>query len=92
MNLAKILAIVLGLLGVAIIVRPGTAEINPGQLIALGAAVGFGASIAMVKSLTRTKSTLRIIFWMIVVQGAAGFLPSLTFRQWPSAYAGAGSR
>jgi drug/metabolite transporter (DMT)-like permease len=87
MNIAKILAIVLGLLGVAIIVRPGTAEINPGQLIALGAAAGFGISIAMVKSLTRTEPTLRIIFWMIVIQGAAGFFPALHAWQWPSAYA-----
>jgi drug/metabolite transporter (DMT)-like permease len=86
MTVAKVLAIVLGLLGVAIIVRPGTSEINPGQLIALAAAVGFGVSIAMVKSLTRTEPTLRIIFWMIVVQGAAGFLPSLYVWQWPSAY------
>lgn len=84
---AKILAIVLGLLGVAIIVRPGTSEINPGQLIALGAAVGFGVSIAMVKSLTRTEATLRILFWMIIVQGAAGFFPALHVWQWPSAYA-----
>jgi drug/metabolite transporter (DMT)-like permease len=85
MNVAKVLAIVLGLLGVAIIVRPGTSEINPGQLIALGAAVGFGISIAMVKSLTRTEPTLRILFWMMVVQGAAGFFPSLYVWQWPSA-------
>jgi drug/metabolite transporter (DMT)-like permease len=87
MNLAKILAIALGLFGVAIIVRPSTSGADPGQLIALGAAVGFGTSIAMMKSLTRTETTLRIIFWMIVIQGAAGFLPSLYVWQWPSAWA-----
>src|SRR3954449_13359943 len=86
-NVAKVLAIVLGLVGVSIIVRPGTSAIDPGQLIALGAAVGFGVSIAMVKSLTRTETTLRILFWMIAVQGAAGFFPSLYVWQWPSAYA-----
>ena len=84
MNLAKILAIALGLFGVAIIVRPGTSDVNPGQLIALGAAVGFGTSVAMMKSLTRTETTLRIIFWMIVIQGAAGFFPALYLWQWPS--------
>ena len=86
MNLAKILAIALGLFGVAVIVRPSTSGIDPGQMIALGAAVGFGTSIAMMKSLTRTETTLRIIFWMIVIQGAAGFLPSLYVWQWPSAW------
>jgi drug/metabolite transporter (DMT)-like permease len=83
----KILAIVLGLVGVAVIVRPGTSEINPGQLIALAAAVGFGISIAMMKSLTRTERTVAIIFWMLVVQSAAGFFPAIYLWQWPSAYA-----
>ena len=65
--------------------RPAAGEINPGQMIALVAAVGFGISIALVKSLTRTETTLRIIFWMIVIQSTAGFLPSLHVWQWPSA-------
>src|SRR6202008_149904 len=49
MTLWKILAIVLGVVGVIIIVPPATGETNPGQLIALGAAFGFGISIAMMK-------------------------------------------
>jgi drug/metabolite transporter (DMT)-like permease len=83
----KILAIALGIVGVVVIVRPATSEINPGQLIALAAAVGFGISIAMVKSLTRTEHTLTILFWMLVVQSAAGFFPSIHVWVWPSAYA-----
>ena len=54
MTIWKIAAIVLGIIGVVVIVRPATSEVNPGQLIALAAAVGFGVSVAMVKSLTRT--------------------------------------
>jgi drug/metabolite transporter (DMT)-like permease len=80
----KVLAIVLGLIGVVVIVRPSTGEINPGQLIALGAAVGFGVSVAMMKSLTRTEKTVAIIFWMLVIQSAAGLLPSLYVWKWPS--------
>jgi drug/metabolite transporter (DMT)-like permease len=81
----KISAIVLGVVGVIVIVRPVTGEINPGQLIALAAAVGFGISVAMMKSLTRTENTLAIIFWMQVIQFAAGFFPSLYVWQWPTA-------
>jgi len=33
-------------------------------------------SLAM-KSLARTERTLAIIFWMLVIESAAGFLPSL---------------
>jgi drug/metabolite transporter (DMT)-like permease len=87
MTVWKISAIALGVVGVTVIVRPVAGEINPGQLIALGAAVGFGISIAMMKSLTRTESTLTIIFWMLVMQTAAGFFPSLYAWIWPSAYA-----
>jgi drug/metabolite transporter (DMT)-like permease len=84
MTVWKISAIVLGVVGVFIIVRPATGQVNPGQLIALAAAVGFGISIAMMKSLTRTESTVAIIFWMLVIQSAAGFFPALYVWTWPT--------
>jgi drug/metabolite transporter (DMT)-like permease len=87
MTVWKISAIVLGVVGVIVIVRPVAGEINPGQLIALAAAVGFGISIAMMKSLTRTENTVAIIFWMMVIQAAAGFVPCLYVWIWPSATA-----
>jgi drug/metabolite transporter (DMT)-like permease len=84
MTAAKILAIVLGVVGVVVIVRPAAGAVNPGQLIALAAAVGFGISVAMMKSLTRTEKTVSIIFWMLVIQSAAGFFPTLYVWRWPS--------
>src|SRR6202047_25339 len=87
MTVWKVAAIVLGVVGVVVIVRPETGQINPGQLIALAAAVGFGISVAMMKSLTRTESTVAVIFWMLAIQSAVGFFPSLHVWKWPSAYA-----
>jgi drug/metabolite transporter (DMT)-like permease len=87
MTVWKVTAIVLGVAGVIVIVRPATGEINPGQMISLAAAVGFGVSMALVKSLPRTESALAIIFWMLVVQSAAGFFPTLYVWVWPSATA-----
>ena len=86
MTIWKTSAIALGLVGVIVIVRPATGEVNPGQLIALAAAVGFGTSVAMLKSLTRTEATVTIIFWMLVIQSAAGLFPSLYVWKWPSLY------
>src|SRR5262245_44456903 len=80
----KLCAIVLGIVGVVMIVRPATGEINPGQLIALAAAVGFGISVAMVKLLTRTEQTVTIIFYMAEVQIAGSLLPGLYAWTWPS--------
>jgi len=86
MTVWKISAIALGLIGVFVIVRPATGAINPGQLIALAAAVGFGTSVAMMKSLTRTEASVAIVFWMLVVQVVAGALPTLYVWVWPSPY------
>ena len=86
MTIWKISAIALGLIGVFVIVRPATGEINPGQLIALAAAVGFGTSVAMMKSLTRTEATVAIVFWMLAVQVVVGALPTLYVWVWPSPY------
>jgi drug/metabolite transporter (DMT)-like permease len=86
MTIWKTFAIALGLLGVVIIVRPATGEINSGQLIALAAAVGFGISVALMKSLTRTETTVAIVFWMLVIQAVAGLFPSLYVWKWPSQY------
>jgi drug/metabolite transporter (DMT)-like permease len=86
MTIWKIAAIALGLIGVFIIVRPAAGEINPGQLIALAAAVGFGTSVVMMKSLTRTEATVAIVFWMMAIQVVAGALPTLYVWVWPSPY------
>jgi drug/metabolite transporter (DMT)-like permease len=81
----KIASIILGILGVAIIVRPGLDHVDPGQLIAMAMAVGFAISVTMVKGLTRHDSVLKIIFWMLVIQGLIGILPALWVWRWPSA-------
>ena len=47
-------------------------EVSVGQMVALATAVGFGISITMVKSLTRTESALAVMFWMVVIQSAIG--------------------
>jgi len=86
MTIWKISAVALGLVGVIVIVRPAAGEINPGQLIALAAAVGFGTSVAMMKSLTRTETTVAIVFWMLAIQSVAGLFPSLYVWTWPSPY------
>ncbi len=84
MNARKWLAIVLGLVGVAVIVRPRAGELDVGQLIALATALGFAVSVILVKSLTRTDAAVAISFWMLVVQSAIGLIPALMVWQWPS--------
>ena len=82
---ARIGAVVLGLAGVVLIVRPDAAHINIGQWIALAAALGFGISVVLVKSLTRTDAAIQVSFWMLLVQFVIGLAPALAVWQWPSA-------
>jgi len=85
LNAARVVAVVLGVVGVAVIVRPGVDHVDPGQLIALAAAVGFAISVILVKSLTRTDSPVAIVFWMLVVQSAIGAVPALVVWRTPTA-------
>ena len=64
----RVTAIALGLVGIIIIVRPGLDTIETGHLVVLLAALAFGISMVMVKSLTRTDNVVRIIFWMLIIQ------------------------
>lgn len=80
----KLAAVVLGLAGVAVIVRPG-ATVSAGQFVALAAALGFSVSVVMVKSLTRTESATAVAFWMLAIQSVIGIVPALAVWHWPSA-------
>lgn len=80
-NRWKVAAIALGLVGVWIIVRPAAGHVDYGQLLALGAAFGFAVSVVLTKTLTRTDSATRIIFWMLIVQGVVGLVPAVVVWQ-----------
>jgi drug/metabolite transporter (DMT)-like permease len=81
MTAARIAAVVLGVVGVAIIVRPGLDHVEVGQVVALLAAIGFAGSIILVKSLTRTDDVVAIIFWMLVIQSVIGAVPAAIYWQ-----------
>jgi drug/metabolite transporter (DMT)-like permease len=65
---SRIGAVVFGLLGVLVILRPGLATFQPGALLTLVAAFGLAITLICTKKLTRTDSTLAIVFWMMLIQ------------------------
>ncbi len=83
----KIVAVVLGLVGVIVIVRPFSGTIDSGQLIALGAALGFATGVILLKVLTRSETPVTILFWMMIIQSIIGLVPALVLWRWPSAHA-----
>jgi drug/metabolite transporter (DMT)-like permease len=60
--------VVLGLIGVLVILRPGIASFNPAALLVLAAAFGYAITMITTKQLTMTETTFGIIFWMAVIQ------------------------
>ena len=80
---SRIGAVVLGLIGVVIILRPGLAAFNPMALWVLVATVGFAIVMITTKMLTATETSFAIIFWMSVIQfplGLAGSDPLFPFK------------
>jgi drug/metabolite transporter (DMT)-like permease len=68
MTRSRIGAVILGLIGVLVILRPGVETFEPAALIVLIAALGYGAQNIATKKLTSTESTFAIVFWMNVIQ------------------------
>jgi drug/metabolite transporter (DMT)-like permease len=64
----RIGVVVLGILGVLVILRPGIASFNPAALLVLTAALGYAVSLIQTKALTTSETTYAIVLWMNAVQ------------------------
>lgn len=72
MTPSRIGAVILGIAGVLVIVRPGLDTFQPASLMVLAAALGYAINIIATKKLTATDSTFAIVFWMNAMQLALG--------------------
>jgi len=79
----KLLAILLGTLGVFVIVRPGYALIDSASIVVLGSAICFAISHTTTKSLAKTESPLTILLFMCLIQLPIGLLLALSDWVWP---------
>ena len=68
MTPSRLGVVVLGLVGVLVILRPGVAGFNPAAILVLLAAFGYAITMITTKKLTMTESTFGIVFWMAVIQ------------------------
>jgi drug/metabolite transporter (DMT)-like permease len=68
MTQSRVGAVILGLLGVLVILRPGVESFHPVALVVLAAALGYAVQMIATKQLTTTESNFAIVFWMNVIQ------------------------
>ena len=72
----RIAAATLGFIGILLVARPDTAVISAGLIAALLAAFGFTGAAIGTKLLTRTETTISIMFWLTVMQLGFGIIAS----------------
>ncbi len=68
MNRGRAIALIFGLAGMLIILRPGFGNFSIGSLYVLGAAIGFAGTHISTKRLTGTDTVVMVLFWMVVIQ------------------------
>jgi drug/metabolite transporter (DMT)-like permease len=77
MSRARAAAIIFGVLGVVLILRPGLAVISPPALAVLGGAFGYALSHTLTRRLARADTPLAILFYMTFIQLPLGFVTSI---------------
>lgn len=77
MTPTRLVAAMLGFIGILVVVRPGGMTIGPGALSALTAAICFAFHYLMTKRLTRGDSAFLLLFYMMAIQAGLSTLLAL---------------
>jgi drug/metabolite transporter (DMT)-like permease len=70
----RLAAVAIGFAGILVVARPDFQTVEPGILAAAGAALGFAGSALFTRRLTRTETTVCILFWLTLMQAALGLV------------------
>lgn len=77
LTLPRLTALVFGLGGLLLILRPGGEALHPAALAVLAGALGYALSYIQTKSLSATETPLCILFYMTLMQLPLGLIPSV---------------
>jgi drug/metabolite transporter (DMT)-like permease len=80
MNRGRSVMLVLGLAGIAIILRPDVAGLHPAALVMLLGSVFYAGNMVMTKRISASDSPLAVLFWMSLTQLPLTFATALP--QW----------
>lgn len=81
----RVAAILVGFLGTVIILRPGFEAIGFGYILVIFATFFWGCAVIVIKSLSRTESSVTITTYMSLVMAPLALIPALFVWEWPSA-------
>jgi drug/metabolite transporter (DMT)-like permease len=74
MNVGRVVALVLGIAGILVILRPGFTDVGAGTWLMVATAFGFAVANACTKGLTRNDSVLTLLLWMSMLQGTMALI------------------
>ena len=77
-------AILVGLGGTLVILRPGFADIGAGPLVAVMSAFVWGSGLIVMKALGRTDSSVTTTVYLSVLMTPLALIPALFVWQWPT--------
>ena len=83
-RIRRIVALIAGLAGALIIIRPGMATLDPGSLLVLGSSAVWACAMILIKLLSRTESSLTITAYMAVFLTPLSSIAAAFVWQWPS--------
>jgi len=76
----RLIQLVLGVVGVLIILRPGVGTFHPAAIAMIVGSLCYASSFIFTKRLSSTDTALAILFWMSVIQAPISF--ALALPQW----------
>jgi drug/metabolite transporter (DMT)-like permease len=80
LNHGRVVMLVLGLVGILIILKPGIEAVPPAALIMLLGSFAYAATMIGTKQLAKTDSALAVLFYMSLIQVPLALVPAL--QQW----------
>ncbi len=80
----RLTAIVVGFAGTALIIRPGVQPLEFGPALVLGSSAVWGYVVVLIKSLSRTDSTVTITAYMVLLMSPMTLVCALFVWTWPS--------
>lgn len=83
-RIRRILALIVGFMGVLIVLRPGQSPMTPGIAAALVSAVATAFSVVAIKQLTATDDPRAVAIFSFVLMLGPSILVALPVWQWPS--------
>ena len=83
-GLRRWLALIVGFAGAMIIIRPGLEAVDTGSLLVLFSAAVWAVTLIVIKTLSRTDSSVTITVYMVLLMTPLSFIPALFYWQWPT--------